>query len=44
MIGFYMPPRLKEVRPAEKVKSARLFFSVIGWKPILGIERKTIRY
>lgn len=43
-IGFYLPRGLKEVRPVEKIKSWKLFFSVIGWRPILGMERKTIRY
>jgi len=36
--------KIKEVRPAVKVKSNKLFFSMMGIKPILGIERKTIRY
>lgn len=44
MVGIFMPPRLKEVRPVKKVKTAWLFFSIIGIRPILGIERKTIRY
>lgn len=42
-VAIIMPSKLKEVRPVEEVKNSRLFFSVIGIKPILGIERKTIR-
>jgi len=44
IVGIFMPMKLKEVRPVEKTKSNELFFSVIGIKPLLGIERKTIRY
>lgn len=43
-IGIYIPRKLKEVREVTKIKSNELFFSVIGIKPILGIDRKTIRY
>lgn len=43
-VGLFLPRRLKEVRPVEIVKSNELFFSVIGIRPLLGIERKTIRY
>jgi len=42
--GTLMPLTLREVRPVEKAKSNELFFSMIGVKPLLGIERKTIRY
>ena len=42
--AFVMLPRLKEVRPVEHVKSDDLFFSMIGIRPIFGVERKTIRY
>ncbi len=41
-VGFFFPAKLKEVRPVESIKSIQLFFSMIGIKPILGIERKTI--
>jgi len=44
MVGIFMPLKLEEVRPVEKVNSNELFFSMIGIKPLLGIERKTIRY
>ena len=44
LVGFFMPMKLKEVRPVEKISSSQLFFSVIGIRPLLGIERKTIRY
>jgi MFS family permease len=43
-VGILMPMKLKEVRPIEYVSSNELFFSVIGIKPLLGIERKTLRY
>jgi MFS family permease len=35
---------VKEVRPVEPIKSNDLFFSMVGVKPILGVERKTVRY
>jgi len=44
MVSILMPLKLKEVRPVEEAKSNELFFSMIGIKPLLGIERKTIRY
>jgi MFS family permease len=44
MVGIFMPLKLREVRPVEEAKSNQLFFSMIGIKPLLGIERKTIRY
>ncbi|MFH1878592.1 MAG: MFS transporter [Candidatus Omnitrophota bacterium] len=44
IVGILMPPGLKEVREVEHVRHNDLFFSVIGIKPMLGIERKTIRY
>lgn len=43
-VGFYIPSRLKEVRPVEKIKTNRLFFSIIGLRPLLGVERKTTWY
>jgi len=43
-IAILGPMNLKEVRPVEKGKSQDIFFSVIGVRPHLGIERKTIRY
>ena len=38
IIGIIMPLRLKEVRPVEKIDNNSLFFSVLGIKPVLGIE------
>lgn len=43
-IGLFLPRQLKEVRAVESINSEQLFFSVIGIKPLLGVERKTIRY
>jgi len=44
MVGIFVPLKLEEVRPVEKINSNELFFSMIGIKPLLGVERKTIRY
>jgi MFS family permease len=33
LVAFFMPARLKEVRPVEKVSSNQLFFSMIGIRP-----------
>lgn len=44
LIGFIVPIKLKEVRAVQDVSSNQLFFSVIGIKPLLGIERRTIGY
>ena len=44
LVSIFLSLKLKDVRPVENIKSYKLFFSVIGLKPILGIERKTIRY
>ena len=44
MVGIFVPLKLKEVRSVEHLKSNELFFSIIGIKPLLGIERRTIRY
>lgn len=44
VIAIFMPIRLKEVRSVKSVGSNELFFSMIGVKPILGVERKTIRF
>lgn len=43
-VGVFMPRALKEVRPVERVSSNELFFSVIGIKPLLGVDRKTLRF
>jgi MFS family permease len=44
LVNLIMIPRLREVRPVTKVRSLDLFFSIIGLRPLLGIERKTLRY
>lgn len=38
VVVFLFSGRIKEVRPAQKVKSKDLFYSVIGLRPILGIS------
>ncbi|MCB1195547.1 MFS transporter [bacterium] len=43
-VGLTLPRKLKEVRQVEHIKSDELFFSMIGIRPMIGIERKTIRY
>lgn len=43
-VGITLPGKLKEVRHIEKMKSIQLFFSMLSIRPVLGIERKTIRY
>jgi len=35
---------LEEVREVPRVRSAELFVSMIGVRPLLGLERKTLRY
>lgn len=44
IVGIYLPLKLKEVRPVEKMRSHQVFFSMLSIKPLLGIERETIRY
>ncbi|MFH1798056.1 MAG: MFS transporter [Candidatus Omnitrophota bacterium] len=44
IVGLFLPRQLKEVRAVESIKSDQVFFSMIGIKPLLGVERKTIRY
>lgn len=41
-VALAMPRKLKEVRSVEHISSNKLFFSMIGIKPMLGNERKTI--
>jgi MFS family permease len=43
-VGVFMPMKLKEVRPVEHVTNNELFFSVIGIRPVLGVDRNTIKY
>lgn len=42
--ALFLPAKLQEVRSVERLDSNKLFFSIIGIKPLLGVERKTIRY
>jgi len=44
MVGLLGPLRLKEVRPVEILTSKELFWSVIGIKPLLGVDRRAVRY
>ncbi len=39
VVSFWGPRTLKEVRKVEPVNDDELFFSMIGMKPILGLER-----
>lgn len=39
-----VPFSLREVRSVQSVNSRDLFFSMIGFRPLLGVDRKTIRY
>lgn len=43
-VGVFMPAFLKEVRPVEGIKSAQLFSSMIGIRPILGADRRSIKF
>ncbi len=43
-VGLSFPSMLKEVRSVQKMSSQELFFSVIGVRPFLGIERKSVQY
>jgi len=38
-VVFFFSGKIKEVRPAEKINSRDLFYSVIGLKPILGVTQ-----
>ncbi len=44
LVGFFLPLRLKEVRSIEHVSNYKLLFSMIGLRPITGIENKTIHF
>ncbi|MDD5085563.1 MAG: MFS transporter [Candidatus Omnitrophica bacterium] len=44
LVSFFMLRHLKEVRPVEKITSNSLFFSMIGIRPLLGVDRRTIGY
>lgn len=43
-VAAALPGRLKEVRKVERVRSNKLFFSMIGIKPMLGVERRPMRF
>ncbi len=44
IVGFFMPGRLKEVKHVENISSNRLFFSVIGIKPLIRIRERQYWY
>src|SRR3989338_7347882 len=44
IVSFFGPMKIKEVRQVQEMNSNQLFFGIVGIKPLLGIERKTIRY
>ncbi|MCA9393975.1 MAG: MFS transporter [Candidatus Omnitrophica bacterium] len=41
--GVTLPRMVNEVRPVDKIRSHQLLFSMIGIKPIAGIERKSMQ-
>jgi hypothetical protein len=43
-VSSAVPSRLKEVKHVEHIESDKLFFSVIGIKPIPGVDRGTMKY
>ncbi len=43
VVAFVIPAWIKEVRTVQKITSEELFSSMLGMKPLLGIDRKTIR-
>lgn len=43
IVGLAMPISVKEVRPVERVSSQQLLFSMIGVRPIVGIESKVVQ-
>lgn len=44
IVGFFMPMKLKEVRPVERINSKEMFYNILGIKPLLGIAKKAIGY
>lgn len=44
IVAFFGPMKIKEVRSVQKIDSNKLFFSMVGIRPLLGIERKVMRY
>ncbi len=43
IVALIMPMKLIEVRPVEKIRSYQLFFSMIGMRPLLEGDSKTVR-
>lgn len=43
-VSLLLPAGLREVRTVRSIGSDRLFFGMIGVGPLLGVDRKTIRY
>ncbi|MBI4845601.1 MAG: MFS transporter [Candidatus Omnitrophica bacterium] len=44
LVSLFLPLKLKEVRKVESLSGERIFFSMVGIRPVLGSERKTIRF
>jgi MFS family permease len=44
LVSFFLLSKVEEVRAVAGIRSSELFFSIIGLRPLLGIERKTLRY
>ncbi|MGD2279331.1 MAG: MFS transporter [Candidatus Omnitrophota bacterium] len=44
IVVYYMRAHVEEVRHVEKISHKDLFYSMININPVLGIERKTIKY
>lgn len=44
IITMVVPMKLKEVRRVSNMNSNQVFSSMIGIKPLLGVQRKTIKY
>lgn len=43
LVVFILSPKIKEVRPTEKISSKDLFYSVIGIKPAFGLAQSSSR-
>lgn len=44
LVLLFLVSSLTEVRSVAKVRSLDLFYSIVGIRPLLGVERKTLRY
>jgi len=42
-VGIFMPVTIKEVRTVDHINHNELFFSVIGIRPMLDADRKTVK-